>query len=116
MATYTGGCHCGRIAYQVDGEIDQVLDCNCSLCAKRGGLLWFVPRSALTLKTPEGDYGTYHFNKHVIDHHFCPTCGISPFSEGKMPDGSPIACVNARCLDDVDPATLKIVPYDGRSR
>ena len=116
MATYTGSCHCGRIAYDVEGEIDQVMDCNCSMCSRRGGLLWFVPRQALKLKTPESDYATYHFNTHKIDHHFCPVCGISPFSEGKMPDGSPMACVNVRCLEGVDLASLKVVPYDGRSR
>lgn len=116
MATYTGGCHCGRIAYTVEGEINQVLDCNCSMCARRGGLLWFVPATAFTLKTPASDYGTYTFNTHKLQHHFCPQCGISPFTEGKMPDGTPTICINARCLDDVDPASLKVVKYDGRSR
>lgn len=115
MATYTGSCHCGRIAYDVEGEIDQVLDCNCSMCSRRGGLLWFVPRQALKLKTPESDYATYRFNTHKLDHHFCPNCGISPFSEGKTPDGTAMACVNVRCLDGVDLASLKVVPYDGRS-
>lgn len=116
MATFSGSCHCGRVAYDVEGEIDQVLDCNCSMCSKRGGLLWFVPRQALKLKTPESDYGTYLFNTHKIAHHFCPNCGISPFSEAAMPDGSPMACVNVRCLEGVDLASLKVVPFDGRSR
>jgi hypothetical protein len=116
MATYSGSCHCGRIAFDVQGEIDQVIDCNCSMCRRRGGLLWFVPRSAMTLKTAEGDYTTYHFNTHKLDHHFCPTCGIAPFSEGKKPDGSPMAAINVRCLDGVDLATLKVVPFDGLSR
>ena len=116
MARYTGGCHCGGIAYEVAGEIDQVLDCNCSMCSKRGGLLWFVPRTAFTLKTPESGYGTYRFNTHKLAHHFCPTCGIAAFTEGAMPDGTPMVAINARCLDDVEVASLKVVPYDGRSR
>lgn len=116
MATYDGGCHCGRIAYTVEGEIDQVLDCNCSLCARRGGLLWFVPRTAFTLKTPEADYSTYTFNTHKLQHHFCANCGISPFTEGQMPDGTPMVAINARCLEGVEPASLKVVYFDGRSR
>lgn len=115
MTTHTGGCHCGKIAYEVEGEIDQAINCNCSMCQKRGGLLWFVPRAALTLKTPESDIGTYHFNTGKIDHHFCPNCGISPFGEGKNRDGSAMACVNVRCLDGIDLASVKIVSYDGRS-
>lgn len=115
MSTHTGGCHCGKVAFEVEGEIDQAIDCNCSMCLKRGGLLWFVPRAALTLKTPEAGYGTYRFNTEKIDHHFCRECGISPFSEGRNPDGSAMACVNVRCLDGVDLATVRIVPVDGRS-
>ena len=43
-----GSCHCGRIAYEVEvGDgITEVYDCNCSMCRRRGGLLWFAPRSA----------------------------------------------------------------------
>lgn len=112
---YTGGCHCGAIAFTVDGTIEQVIDCNCSLCRKRGGLLWFVPRAALRLTTPEAELSTYTFNKHRIRHHFCARCGIAPFGEGIDAAGSITAAVNVRCLDGVEPATLTIVPFDGRS-
>ncbi len=114
MTTYTGSCHCGKVAYQVEGEIDQVLDCNCSMCRRRGGLLWFVPRTALRLTTDEADLGTYRFNTGVIAHHYCPDCGVAPFSEGKAPDGSPMGCVNVRCLDGVDLTALTIVHWNGR--
>ncbi len=115
MTTHTGGCHCGQVAFDVEGEIDQAMDCNCSMCQKRGGLLWFVPREALTLKNEEADLGTYHFNKGKIDHHFCPNCGVSPFSEGRNPDGTAMAAVNVRCLDGIDLALVKTVAVDGRS-
>ena len=49
---YRGSCHCGTIAYEVEGDLDQVIQCNCSLCSRRGWLLWFVPRDRLALKTP----------------------------------------------------------------
>jgi hypothetical protein len=114
--SYTGGCHCGAISYRVDGEIDQVLDCNCSLCRKRGGLLWFVPRDALHLSGEAQAAATYTFNTHRIQHHFCTRCGIAAYSEGQNPDGSVMACINVRCLDDVDLASLKVIAFDGRSR
>lgn len=114
MATYSGGCHCGKVAFEVEGELEQAMDCNCSMCQKRGGLLWFVPRDKFTLKTAADDAGTYHFHTGKIDHHFCPHCGISPYSEGKDAEGSEMAAINVRCLDDVDLASLKIVPIDGR--
>ncbi len=55
--TYKGGCHCGRIAFEVEGNLEQVMDCNCSICTKRGYLHWFVARDQLNLLTPESDAG-----------------------------------------------------------
>ena len=83
--THKGGCHCGGIAYEFEGEITEAMECNCSLCAKRGGLLHFIPATAFTLKSPRENVSTYIFNKHAIDHHFCANCGIAPFSEGANP-------------------------------
>lgn len=113
--TYQGGCHCGQISFRVDGSIDTVIDCNCSMCRRRGGLLWFVPRDALHLTGEVQASGTYTFNTHRIQHHFCTTCGIAPYSEGQNPDGSAVACINVRCLDGVDLDALKVTKFDGAS-
>jgi hypothetical protein len=114
---YTVSCHCGKIAIEAEGDIEQAVQCNCSICSKKGYLLWFVPRANMRLLTPESDIATYTFNKHNIQHHFCPTCGCAPFSEGTGPTGEAMAAINVRCLDDhVDLSTLKIIPYDGRSK
>jgi hypothetical protein len=115
MVKYKGGCHCGKIAFEVEGDLQQVVECNCSMCSRRGGLLWFVPRQQLGLGTPAADYATYTFNNHRIKHHFCPTCGIAPFSEASDKSGNPMAAVNARCLEGVEISALKVMPFDGRS-
>lgn len=113
---YKGSCHCGRISFQVDGELSQVIECNCSHCSRKGYLLWFVPRDKLRLASPETSLATYTFNKHVINHHFCPNCGCAPFGFGIGPTGAPTAAVNARCLEGVDLSAVKRMPFDGRSR
>ena len=116
MARYEGGCHCGNIAFTLDADIREGYDCNCSMCRKRGGLLAFFPREALTLATPSDRLGTYRFNKQRIDHHFCTVCGIAPFSEGVDPkSGAKTVAVNLRALPGLDLATLAIVPVDGAS-
>ncbi len=114
MSKHKGGCHCGAIAYEFEGEVQGAVECNCSLCAKRGGLLAFVPAAAFTLTTARSALGTYHFNKHVIDHHFCPTCGVSPFSEGNHPKGGRMVAINLRCVEGVDPYALTVKFHDGR--
>lgn len=113
--TYRGSCHCGRVALEVEGEITQVMECNCSMCARRGSLLWFVARDKMRVLTPEEDIGTYTFNKHAIKHRFCPTCGMHPFAEGVDPSGNRMAAINVRCLEGVDVSSLRVQHFDGRS-
>lgn len=112
---YKGSCHCGQIAFEVEGELKQVMACNCSICSRKGALMWFVPRAQLRLLTPEVNLSTYTFNKHVIKHHFCPKCGMHPFGEGATPSGESMAAINARCLEDVDIASIPVTHYDGRA-
>lgn len=114
MTTHTGGCHCGKIAFEFDGEVTGAMECNCSLCSKRGGLMHFVPATDFRLKTKRDAVATYQFNKKVIDHHFCTTCGIAPFSEGKDRSGNSMVMVNLRCVEGVDPRNLQIKFFDGR--
>lgn len=114
--SYNGSCHCGKIAYEVEGEVKELLECNCSICSKKGSLLWFVPRDKLRLTTPEANLSTYTFNKHLFRHHFCATCGIHPFAEANDPKGNPMAAVNVRCLENVDLKALPVKQFDGRSR
>jgi len=112
---YKGSCHCGKIAFEVEGEIKSALACNCSICQRKGSLLWFVPRSALHLSTPEDAASTYTFNKHVIKHRFCPVCGMHPYGEGVDPKGQATAAINIRCIDNIDLATIPVQHYDGRA-
>lgn len=112
---YKGSCHCGQIAFEVEGEISKVMDCNCSICSRMGSLHWFVPRDKLRLLTPESNLATYTFGKQRIKHHFCSKCGIHPFGEGADPAGNAMAAVNARCLEGVDLAALEVTHVDGRS-
>lgn len=112
---YKGSCHCGKISYEVEGELKGAMACNCSICSRKGSLLWFVPRDRLHLLTSEKDLATYTFNKHIIKHHFCPTCGIHPFGEGVDPKGQPTAAVNIRCLEGIDLEAIPVKHFDGRS-
>ena len=113
--THHGSCHCGRVAFEVDGEITGALSCNCSMCQRKGSLLWFVPRDQLRVTKGEDAMATYTFNKHVIQHRFCPVCGIHPFGEGRDPKGDAIAAINIRCLEGIELDSVAVKHYDGRS-
>lgn len=115
MTTHRGSCHCGQVAFEVDGEIDSALACNCSICSRKGSLLWFAPRQSLRLTTPESALATYTFNKHVIQHRFCPRCGIHPFGEGTDPKGHAMVAINLRCIEGLDLDKVPVHHFDGRA-
>jgi hypothetical protein len=112
---YRGSCHCGNVAFDVEGTVDSALACNCTMCQRKGSLLWFVPRGQFHLLTPEASSREYTFNKHVIKHRFCVTCGIHPYAEGVDPKGNAMAAINLRCLEGIDLETIPTTHYNGRS-
>jgi hypothetical protein len=114
-SNYTGSCHCGQIKFEVNGDLSGAMACNCSMCQRKGTLMWFVPRSDLRLLSSQEKMSTYTFNKHIIKHHFCPTCGIHPFGEALDPKGNAMAAVNIRCLEAIDVEAIPVQNYDGRS-
>lgn len=111
-----GSCHCGRVAFRLDQDPVQAMQCNCSICRRKGYLLAFAPAETFTLLTSRDEIAVYTFNKHLIRHEFCKTCGCAPFGEGTGPDGRPMVAVNLRCAEGVDLAKLAITDYDGASR
>jgi len=112
---YRGSCHCGNISLVAQGELTEALSCNCSICQKKGSLLWFLPISQVEISVDGDTLGTYQFNKHVIEHHFCKICGIHPYAMGTDPKGNSICAINVHCIDDLDLDTIKINHFDGRS-
>lgn len=111
--TYSGGCHCRRVRYEVTGRLERVSECNCSICAKKGYLHWIVPQAAFRLLTPRENIAAYSFNTGAAKHYFCKTCGIAPFY---IPRSDPDKIdVNARCLDAVDLDAVPRTSFDGRN-
>jgi hypothetical protein len=111
---YTGGCHCKKVRYEVEMEIKNAISCNCSICQKRGSLLAFVPEEKFKLLSGKDSLKDYQFNKHIIHHYFCATCGILSFATGKGPDGVQTRAINIRCLDDIDLEKIPITMFNGR--
>jgi hypothetical protein len=109
MPSFAGSCHCGAVRFTVEASLPlDVIDCNCSMCTKKGILHLIVPEAALTI-TGGDALATYTFGTHTAKHMFCRTCGIHPFYRPRShPDSWD---VNVRCLDDPPPFTAR--PFDG---
>ena len=114
MIAHGGGCHCGRVRFEVlaPDELD-VSECNCSICSKTAFLHLIVPRDRFRLLRGEDVLATYTFNTGTARHLFCSVCGIKSFYVPRShPDGY---SVNARCLDEGTVKRLHIRRIDGRN-
>lgn len=110
----SGGCHCGKVRFSADVDLSQpVIECNCSHCQRKGFLLAFGPKSAMSVESGEDALIEYRFNTHKIAHQFCQTCGVAPFAWGESKEGAPTVAVNVRCLDGVDLGALTRMAWDG---
>lgn len=115
MPTYHGSCHCGRVRFEVEADIDRVTVCNCSICSKKGILHHRVAAANFRLLSGPADLGTYQFGTMIAKHHFCTVCGIHVFTRPRAaPD---LYTINVRCLDDFDLSKQKVelVEFDGRN-
>lgn len=112
MVMHTGGCHCGRVRFEVVAPaLLEVTDCNCSICSKAGYLHLIVPKSQFRLLSGTDALSTYEFNTGTAKHLFCSVCGIKAFYVPRShPDGY---SVNARCLDAGTVTGMKVTQMDG---
>ena len=114
LITHRGGCHCGRVRFEVDApQVLRVSECNCSICSKAGYLHLVVRAEHFRLLSGEEALTTYTFNTGAARHRFCSVCGIKSFYVPRShPDGF---SVNARCLDADTARELIVRPFDGRN-
>ena len=114
--TYEGSCHCGKVKYKATTDLAMVIECNCSLCSRRGHILTFVSPDQFESVSGDDHLTDYQFNQRAIHHVFCKTCGINSYARGKKPDGTEMVAINLRCLEGLDLTTLTPTKVDGKSR
>jgi hypothetical protein len=112
MVTHRGGCHCGRVRFEVDAPAEiEVDECTCSICRLTGYLHLIVPKSRFRLVSGRESLASYRFNTGVAEHRFCSVCGIKSFYVPRShPDG---ISVNARCLDPGTVTRCIVGRFDG---
>jgi hypothetical protein len=114
MVRHIGGCHCGRVRYEVFAPARlEVSDCNCSMCSKTGYLHLIVPKARFRLLSGDDSLTDYQFNTGTAKHLFCSACGIKSFYVPRShPDGF---SVNVRCLDEGTVTGMDVHPVDGKN-
>ena len=109
-----GGCHCGAVRFQAEVSREvEILDCNCSICAKTGFRHLIVPHGDFTLLSGGEKLTSYRFGTGAADHLFCSVCGVKSFYQ---PRSHPEAwSVNFNALDDAGDLNATARAFDGRN-
>ncbi len=110
---FEGSCHCKAIAFELEADLTYLVDCNCSVCRRKGALWHGATDAQLTITQGEDALSAYQFLTKTATHYFCKTCGVHPFVRPRL---NPKAwAVNIRCIDEVDLASLPVIPFDGHN-
>ena len=113
--TYNGKCHCGKIEFDVEGDLTEIIECNCSICYESGYLHWMIDPSQLRIKIPLKDASLYQWGTGQARHYFCPKCGVAVLRNPRTSPDTKFS-VNVRCLAGVDVSKLKVTQFDGRNK
>jgi hypothetical protein len=120
--TYRGSCHCGFVRFEFDALIDHARECDCSICRRRGALIFRIEQSALRISRPLVALAVYRWGTKSGADYFCPHCGILPFRRPSQPTEQELAdgvepfdgwAINLRCIDGLDLDTLPRVRIEG---
>jgi hypothetical protein len=109
---YTGSCHCGSIKFEIDSDLEKIVQCNCSICIKRNAKMIMIPKENFKLLEGSEHLSLYQFNTEIAKHFFCKKCGIYTHHNRKSdPNGMG---VNLGCIDEVDPMKFDVIQFDGK--
>jgi len=112
---HRGSCHCGNVQFEVSVNALHGSRCNCRICTKLGVLSANVKPSAFRLLTDESKLASYSRFPEIANRYFCSNCHTLCFGKGDIPEvGGAFVSVNLNTLDDIDPAQVAVVYWDGR--
>jgi|SRR5580704_8406453 hypothetical protein len=109
--THTGSCHCGRVRFELQAKLANAMDCNCSLCRRKGALWHGASDTTLRIVAGEQELTLYQFGTLTAKHYSCRHCGVSPFSRPRLDPRR--WAVNLRCIEGLDLSSLEIRSFDG---
>ena len=109
---YNGSCHCQSVQFEIESDLEKIVQCNCSICIRRNAKMIMVPKENFNLTKGETSLSLYQFNSNIAKHYFCKKCGIYTHHNRKSdPNGMG---VNLGCIDQLDATGYDALSFDGR--
>ena len=94
-------CHCGTIELEVETDLQNIKQCNCSICKRKNAKMNLISKDSIKIIKGENNLSSYKFNTMIAEHFFCKTCGIYTH-HNRMSDPNDVG-INIGCIDSIDP-------------
>ena len=102
---YNLQCHCGAVQLEVETDLSNIKQCNCSICKRKNAKMNLIPKESIKITKGEDNLTSYKFNTMKAEHFFCKTCGIYTHHNRRTdPNG---VGINIGCIDEIDPFEYK---------
>ncbi|MGB5544523.1 MAG: GFA family protein, partial [Gammaproteobacteria bacterium] len=109
----TGSCHCGQVSFSISESPEKLVDCNCSICRRIGGLWGHVPIESVTISADPDSTIRYIQGDKTLAIHTCSRCGCTTHWENLQPEKSGHMAVNFRMCTADDIARFRVRKFDG---
>ena len=70
---HKGSCHCKAIEFEIESDLDKIMQCNCSICIRKNAKMIMVAKNNFKLTKGDADLSTYQFNLNLAEHFFVNT-------------------------------------------
>ncbi len=110
---FSGGCLCGAVTYQAEGEPVACVHCQCVDCRKTSGTghgsHMAMPEPAVQISGEVKTYTHAADSGNAVSRSFCPACGSAICSTNSSMPG--MVFLRASSLDDPDIFVPQLVVY-----
>ena len=67
---YQGSCHCHSVKFEIESNLEKIVQCNCSICIRRNAKMIMIPKENFKLLEGSKDLSLYQFNTDMAKHFF----------------------------------------------
>jgi hypothetical protein len=87
IAVYSGSCLCESVRYEIDSDLQAVVNCHCRYCSRAHGApfttLLFAPFSSLRILAGAEHIARYPIERLGADRCFCRKCGTRLYNHAR---------------------------------
>jgi hypothetical protein len=113
--TRRGGCHCGAVRYEVEGELGPLVNCHCQFCRHYHGAAFATVALVMSdaLRVSSGEDRIRELANAEGSRHFCGECGGRLYNRPESTDAFLMLVVGG--LDE-DPAAGPVMHVNTESK